>query len=472
MCGLKWPGQHHRTAIDLSLLLTVILQLLIASANAQTSVEIENRHEASWEFGYELLQMLVEERGLNAVVSWDEIEADPENAVVIMLGDLNRHPQPDWIQLRRFVGMGGAVLMASDQFYGPGGFRSAPVTSADPAVQYQQFADCLRIRSLNRAHPLMNGIRELIVNRTGWIEPPADNSIAWEVIARLPMSCSPSDSSGQPLLVAGQTNRGPESRGIILLAADQSLFTNNMLWHGDNAILAIRVSEILCRGNRSKVLVQSDGQSLSSYRENPLIGETEAPAIPEELPEPELRTILRLANAIISNVEESNLLNELLMKQPRNLNPRHYQRIVLLAFAVLAALFLIWTFTQKSLVRPSPNTDRVMLSAHQLDRNQVTAADDYGTAAEILATTLCRELTGSDAPSEWQRWLNAVTEDSSRLPFVQNATNRRSLATVIDLAVRGRKAGISKRQFRSLGRQIQSLRELAQQGTLIVDSAD
>jgi hypothetical protein len=87
-------------------------------------------------------------------------------------------------------------------------------------------------------------------------------------------------------------------RGVLILAADQSLFSDGMLWHGDNAILAIQTSDLLCRGKRQWLTVIENHQILPSYRSSPpepppAQAQTPPPQLPQDIepPEPELRML-------------------------------------------------------------------------------------------------------------------------------------------------------------------------------------
>ena len=149
-------------------------------------------------------------------------------------------------------------------------FRSTTMTSDDSETQYQGHSDCLRVASLERTHPLMKGLSELVLNRSGWLALQPSEGMSWEVLATVPETCSPRRSRGQPLIAASLS--GSPEAGTMIVAADPSLFTNSMLWHGDNALFAIRVSEWLCRGEKRRLAFLVDGWPLPSYRASPQIG--------------------------------------------------------------------------------------------------------------------------------------------------------------------------------------------------------
>lgn len=425
--------------------------------------------ESRWHVGYELFQMLLEERGLTVLETAEEAFRSPQSTTIVMTGDLRSLMQRDWLSLRRFAENGGTVLLASDSTSRWGGFHGGPVIPQDPEDHYQGFQDCVQVRRLQSRHPLMEGVQTVIANRCGWLTPLSDGALRWEVVARLPDDCTPAASSGQPLIMVGQISspRGGDVSGSIILAADQSLFINNMLWHGDNAILAVRISDLLCRGSRTRLLFVSDGEILPSYRDSPVMPSPQAetppvPPLPEQLPEPELQTLVRLANSVIRNVEESNILNETLMNQPRHVRQPLYLQVVLMVLTCLAGLLLAWRVSGKSLLRPQPLPGRQMLPSGAVDADSPTAGSQFGAAAEILAAELCRELTGSDNPADWSKQLHQKV--GSKNPVSPHASSamtrveRRNLATVLELAINGRKAQISRRRFQQIGRTIQRMR--------------
>ena len=425
---------------------------------------------ADWHFRHELFQMLLEERGLTTEESLDAALASPQESVIVMFGKLNRFQVADSGKLLPFVAQGGTVLVASDRSGTMGvtaSFVSGPITSSDEATQYQNLPDCLRVTDLDRDHPLMNGVNEIIVNRTGWLTFLPSSSMKWEVIATVPQTCSPRRSRGQPLIAVSHGDT-PEA-GAMIVAADPTLFTNSMLWHGDNAILAIRVSELLCRGEKRRLVFMTDGQPLPSYRSSPLLQETRPapsqnmpppplPPLPQTPPKPTLETALRLANSVIQNVEESNILNEAIINHPRYPNARLYPLVVLLGLAAITAAWLLSKLGHTAAVRPPPPEVRDMQTAQDIDKEGTDESQGYGAAAQRLARELCRELSaGCQLPPEWPHCSTAA----SMLPVWEAMTmpQRRDLATVVELAASRNAPHISSRRLQQLGGMIRKLRD-------------
>lgn len=444
--------------------LLFILATFTADALAyQPSDDGRNTNE-QWHLGYELFQMLLEERGLTPERSWDDALSSPSTSVVVVCGDLRQIRQRDWLRARRFVDQGGAMLVASEggfDFPGVCSFYQGTVVTGDSRDRYQSFADCIRIRKLKTDDALVKGVGELVVNRTGWLSVPTDDSMDWQIIASLPSTTLPRASRNQPLILAG---RGAEPlSGVMVLAADESLFTNGMLWHGDNAVLAIQVSELLCSKKRRSLLFVRNGIPLPGYRESsavqnqPPVPQPPLPPVNIQPPEPDFDTKLKLANAVINEVQESNLINEVLRDRPRQARPLAYLKTVLLILLVLATLFVLWRLMQSPQRLPPEPANRFMQSVFGVMTARQMANSEFGSAIVLLARDLCIELTGSRIETDWIRCLSERQGSPARN---LNLAQRRELTEILGLAVRGATIHVPRRRFQSLGRSIKELRDV------------
>ena len=219
--------------------------------------------------------MLLEERGISNIQTLESSLGSPSNSVIVITGDLRRLPADSWTRLVQYVGRGGNVLIASDQpriLTGIGEIKPGPVVASRSEDSYSEFRDCIRIHDLDAAADEMLGVKEIVSNRTGWLVLPAKtssvNPLRWKVIASLPVDCLPSASSQQPIIAVGSGSTS--AAGVMILVADTSVLTNGMIWHGDNATFAIRVSEVLGRGKRSQLTFVADGRVLASYKDRVL----------------------------------------------------------------------------------------------------------------------------------------------------------------------------------------------------------
>lgn len=451
----------------------LLLSLFVGMACLSAQIPIAQKETAAdtdaqmpseeWHFGFEMFRMLLEEQQLVPQSIATDVLQRPEQSVIVVLGRLEDVVPPR--VLEDFCLRGGAVLLASDtknSFGRIGEFRAGPVMTEDRANQYSDFPDCLTIGSFEADHPLLQNVGSLVLNRTGWIDKPRWFIPDWNILASLPTSTSPIRASQRPVIA--QAFASVENAGPMFLFADQSLFTNGMLWHGDNAILAVNLTQLLSAGGRTQLLFVTDGTLLGSYQTSPnLNSEQPPPELPEELPEPDMQTMLKLANSVVQNVQESNVLNEALANRPRNVRPPYFRRGILFALLALALAFVIWKATAAGPQVQPAMPQRQMQTAHQLASGRKIQAQEFGLAASLLSRELCRELTGSHHAADWQRMLGHNTA-ADQAPFASKSQHKQ-LATVLELALNTRTVHISRRRFQSIGRSIQQLRQSHRQQT-------
>lgn len=463
-----------------SLLILVVAEWSVCYGQDRPPFSNDEAMKAEWHFRHELFQMLFEERGLATVDSVEDAFASPEESVVVLFGPAARNNIAEPGRLFRFLSNGGAALLASDRAAVMGvsiQFATAPVTSDDDAIRYQGFSDLIRVKDLNETHPLTNGLKEIVVNRAGWLTFPKGSSREWDVVARVPEGCQPEISRGKPLIAVSENEvvglKGIESSrvGTLMVSSDPSLFSNSMLWHGDNSILAIRVSEMLCRGGKSRIAMVVDGRPLRSYRESPFMKEATSvppppvppmpstlPPLPENMPKPTWENLLKVANSVVRNVEESNILNEVLMKHPRYPNRWAYPRVILLFAFIVMVVTLLSALARKVVVQAAVPASREMKTSRQMSSSQSSEMQENGAAAQTLARELCRELTGSNMADDWKRQL--IDSPDASLATLSKA-QQRELKSLVELAAEGQVVHISARQLMKYGEMIGKVRELS-----------
>ena len=449
-CGAWLSAPQHVSAKD-------FVAVQETGAGQRSATEVDD----SWHFRFDLLQMLLEERGLQVVDGIDVALASPRNSVIVIVGDRPALSPNDWGALIGFVLDGGTLLLASDSSFmlqGVGRFSKGPVTTSNSNDQYQGFEDCILVRPES---PAFEGVTELVTNRSGWFAPNTVGWLQWEVVARLPDDCRPVASREHALLAIGRW--GKKDTGLAIMSADASIFSNGMLWHGDNAVAAIRVSDLLCSEGKSQLAFLSDGVVLDSYRNriDPQANDADTPEMPD-VPEPQLDKALRLANAIAKEVAESNIMNEALRQRPRGVQPSRYFRVLLY---LMAALLLIGTVavilmngTFQSLFLPP----RKMRSAYEMREHANSSADDFRNSAGYLARDFCWELTGSRNTADWQRFLAALISK----PGTMSKSEYTELARIIDIACRGCHIRMSSQEFQRLGKALSMLRAKRREGGL------
>lgn len=417
----------------------------------------------SWRYGYSGFRMLLEERGLTVVRDLSTTLRTPRKSVVVLLGDVSQISGPEWRSLRIFVDRGGALLVASEQSVDVPGVttvRSGPVSSNQPSDRYLNHADCLGLTDLSSDHALTKGLNELIVNKSGWLSPSEDDSLKWTVVAKLPDDCLPFTARGRPVLMVGEER--DVDGGVFIISADQSLFSDGMLWHGDNSLLSIQVTDVLCRGNRSVLTVIDNGRLLSSYQQpkpqpKPPAMPPQLPQLPPELPEPTFETMLREANEGLDAIQKNNLLNEALRDRPRNVRPVAWVRTLLLLLAIFIGLYFLWKLLQKRSLTVPIKHFRFMQSMYGVTSAKQIESSDFSSAVEVLARDFCREMTQSTDPAEWMPLLSG---GKGSLMTVLSRKQRKSLTTIVQLATKGCREHFTNKQFQAFGRSLVELRQI------------
>lgn len=422
-----------------------------------------------WDFQFDLFQMLLEEQGAR-VVAWQDAWQKPSESVIVLAGNLESMPRRPRTELIRFVEAGGRILLATERGFSSsqiGSIKAGPVSSTDRQYQYQAFQDCLSLSATSGANVLAD-VNQVVLNRSGWFLPNVDR-LQWETLLELPNNCWPYPSRNQPVLAIGRSNSG----GLVVVSSDASLFTNGMLWHGDNAVVAIRLADVLTEsagqrrqdgtqpsgstrrslGNRTKLAFMVDGRILGSFRDRlPRNDPQDGSQTPPALPEPTLERALRLGNIIAKEVAASNIINESLMQQPRRLAASRYFQ-GLLFFAAL--LFLIGALL---LVIGGGNFRNRFLRIRRMQRSfelRDAQSDDFRIPAGHLAREFCCELTGSDNSAEWQSYWNRMQQGAT--PKFRKA-DFQSLIQILDVASRGYQSRLGASEFQEFGRKVEKLR--------------
>ncbi len=369
----------------------------------------------TWHFRYDLFQMLFEQSGLRPIKDFDAALESPTRTVIVLLGQLDALPHA---KLSQFIDDGGGLLLASDRSFAFGNvfsIASGPALARNLKDRYQEHMDCIRVSQVDRSHELTVGVGQLITNRSGWIiERQSTDLLA---LARLPVETLPS-ARHQRTFVGAMTSKR------LVAVADHSIFTNGMMWHGDNALFAVNVCRLLCRGERDQILFLADGLPTSSYLMGPLANELPLPTPPAKLePDLNLDQMLQVANQMVVAVEDSDAFNQILANRPRGMSNPIYRRLLLFALSGL----LIFVAVVKLAGRTSKPTGQTSVELrHRLTRNSgspqpkphFASPAHRGEAAQQLARCFCRDATSSDAAEVWGRELSKTNEPSETLARV------------------------------------------------------
>lgn len=419
------------------------------------SGDAQDTTDDDWLFRFELFQGLLEQSGLTPVSSIHRIFANPKQSVVILTGQISSSFPPR--QMEAFCAQGGHLLIACDTGFSAGRiaeFQRGPVIVRSNQNRYQGYEDCIVVSDFPTEHPITSGIQQLVLNRTGWLEKPKWYLPEWRQLANLPANVSPHSSQSQPVILQVETTK--QMQGRLLVAADHSVFTNGMLWHGDNALFAIQVAEWLAEGKRDQLLFISDGQALAGFLDSPAFQSVEPEITPPVNLATWLNSMMGAPNESIHAIQQANLINQVLAQQPRGMKPNIYRRWLLFAFATAVVIFTVWRFTSTNYNYFKAMPDRTMKSALELDHAELSKQEGLSRAASMLARNLCRELTGSTDSRVWVQQLSKQSLNKRITSLDQN--ERKRLSTIVDLATNNRTVPVSKKKLEELGKLIQDFR--------------
>lgn len=403
-----------RLGITSLLIVVGCAHLAVAQTNLPLDQSQKSPATAEWHFRFDLFQMLFEQKGLRPITDNAAAFRSPERTVVVSLGKFHFVKES---MIEQFLHDDGALLLATDRLLVLGkefSIQAGPVYAGLSRESYQGHSDCLRISDIDPTHALSPGIRQLITNRSGWIGTlvsPND----WRIMARLPGHTTPNGSGQKPIIATRANER-------LVVAADHSLFTNGMIWHGDNALLAVNVSNLLCSEGRDQVLFLVDGVAASSYLLGPLAKELPLPEPPADIePDVDLEQMLQVANKVVAAVEDSNTFNKLLAGRPRGMPEPIYHRWLLFLLSMLLIGLTVYRLASKTSKSSQPAglfKPRSAAAKQPSTARQFASPVKRGEAAQKLAQHFCRQVTASELPEVWERDLNADDKSSERLSRV------------------------------------------------------
>lgn len=446
----------------------MLLLLAGGIANEALGQPTAQPREVEWDFRYELFQSVLEEQGLKPIRSSVNVLRNPKESVIVVLGRVDGLTPG---QVQQFCSNGGAILIARDSESYLGSmcsFRQGAVTTNAEPSAYQGHRDCILLTNINPDHRLMRGVGSLVVNKAGWLSSPRWATYEVNHAAGFDDQTNPASSRNQSVIATLDAFRG--SGGELIVCSDQSLFTNGMLWHADNSLFVINVAQALARGNRRYLHIVVDGQPLGSFADSPMLPPQNIPPLPPLTMDDFLRMDRDSQNTVIDSVAKSNLINELLANQPRNVIPPRYRRAVLFGFGILTLLILFWLMMKRFGRVGEAMPVRQMQTAYALRTDQKVSESSFGYAASMLARDFCRELTDSGDRADWLRTLRGKV-DSGR-PIVQQLAYQAPLNRVVDLAVNSQKIRLSTGEFTSLGEDINTLRNLHRNGKLLIPTGE
>ncbi len=458
-------GCHMASRFRFAAIVLMVVSCVANPLSAQGPA-IDAALSADSQFGFNILQLLLEEKGLRSGTDFNNAVDQPEESVIVLLGELDWLDNQDWNRLYRFVQGGGALLVATDRAIAVSGMfriQSGPIEVAG-RYAYQGFSDCPVIERGISNTPLTRDVDQIIGNRSGWI------SATWSSLGRSrPVATLPSFRKGNRRFLRGGFIQYLETSdfdpGRLLVAADHSIFVNGMLWHGSNAMLAINTVDWLTDGpNRQRLYFNVDGEASRSGLQFPPIPPDGIPpeAIPESLEdippfsiedllETPPESLFTFGNSLINGLQDENVFNQLLAHSAVDLPRDEYMQQLYVTAAFMAGF---WLFKQLS-----RRGRRFDVPVHRTNENElnvrstdVLKSRDLRQPLRELARELFRTLAGSEDHKNWAA--------CSRGAGVSGLRRLELIATDID------RKPISRRHFRRLTRTIEHIREMHENGVL------
>ena len=429
--------------------------------------------QPEWQLGFQLFHLLLEQKGLYSVSDFrTPMDQRPTQTAVVLLGDLNEVPTDLRSRLSKFLASGGTVLVASDEssfFRDLFMIRQGPFEVTTDQNAYQGFRDCPVVRDLRADTPLLDGVSSLVANRCGVIAR-MDNRVGnWSILAQLPDIAEGTNArrSRMPLIAEMQSRyrRG----GRLLLMADHSILINGMLWHGDNARLAVNLADWLSEGNRKEVAFIVDGRPIDAMLAAPPEISDELPPL-EDLPTPTLEdianlpkeTLLKFANRFVAGMEDADVMNEVLANQPAEMPTPLYRQALYIAAGILAAVYILRLMGRTGQRLPD-SPPRAVGYVSGTNRIPILSSGEVYSAGRELAQDALRRLTGSADPLDWAIPVNDVEIDAG---LIRRVSIRESLKKLKKLASNSARTPMSPRDLRRLASQISTILGLKDEGRL------
>lgn len=386
--------------------------------------------------------------------------------VLICLGDAESilsYPLP------RFVASGGSVLIATEQrasVLDLVDVRPSLVEASAPDDVFDGRAYCPIVRDFLSTSGLFEGIGALVTNRPAYLRTREGSQ--WSDIAKLPGS----SSVGPQTVIAARIY----GDGRVLISADPSIFTNEMIRVGENAEFALNVASWLAQGRdprTMRVVVLDDGRPLDDWVDDRfLTGQWENISLWD------------LLNELLVGLEEENAFNQMLADAQGTLPVEGIRQaaLILLSVAVLAAL--VWRMLASrwpaETIPGAPPIPKVWSLSTPVFEGAFVAADrllehrqreiarlgNYAAPLRELARSFLTRRFGE------RDWLRAHPRVKTRLGFWSAWRTRRQIRTLLELAAGRGPDFIPRDQFQSWRSRIALFEGLLRENVISVEILD
>ena len=341
--------------------------------------------DGKWARGYNGFALICRSLGLEPESSVSEWKNRPAEKRILVVFGSGRGTRNLPVDLDRFVRNGGALLFASDGAQTlferirliPSRFLHTRYTEDS----FNQYDDCPIVSDFGN-HPVVSGVSSVATNLSGGILFSGND---WRKIATLPkmrnqrtrlqFMVMPQDSSDRKMLIC----------------SDQSVFCNQMLFHLDNALLALQAMHWLKDGQRDSLLIMIDGQIANP--DDPQSVDVEFPApsreqILDALQQLPPDVLLRFGSEIATIIEDENLINEMMSMTLENVSDTKYFRAIIFFSTLLLAGFLFYRYlASESTIQDVVGTDTQVNSkpgSGWLGKRRQAALDRHAVARELV----------------------------------------------------------------------------------------
>ena len=433
--------------------------------------------QPDWQFGFQLFHLLLEQKGLYSVPDFREAMRNrPRSTAVVLLGNLNRIPTDLRAELQKFLDSGGVALVASDEasfFKSLFLISNGPFEVRDNSLAYQGFPDCPVVTPVPRPDAsALGGINSLVTNRVGVISRLDDRFGKWRILARLPELIDQRSRrrSQAPLIAEWKSRR--RGGGRLMLMADHSILINGMLWHGDNAKLAVNLADWLSIGERKEVVFIVDGEPAKAMLALPPEISEELPPL-EDLPTPTPRDLwnlfkndpwkfLTFLDRFAAGMEDADVMNELLANQPADMPTPLYRQALYIVAGILAAIYIL-RLMGKVGSRPTTRPPRSVGQSENFNRSRTLSSGELNVATRELAQSAMRQLTGSSDPQDWAIPVSDVEIEAGT---IRRMIVRENLKRLKKMAANSHRAVTTPRDLKRLVKLIANVVSLQKAGRL------
>jgi hypothetical protein len=313
----------------------VLLFLAVCStAHAQLGLNQKRISETQWRRGFHGFNMIAEANELERITIREFQQLPSRDVLVIVMGKLTNLP----ISVTRHFNDGGSALIASDSSQSPNGatiagfmfgnIRKYPTRGPDSFFEMQ---DCPIVRDF-APHPIVANVNALVTNRPGYILT-IDSTVA----------DLPAGFRGTSIVGASENRSG----GRAVAVGDQSIFTNQMLIHGDNTLFANDTIKWLKHDRCRKLLVLVDGTEYPMLDPTDVVVNVPPPSqeeVMDALKDIPPSAVLDFANSVATVVEDENMVNEFIHDSVDKIPKSAFNRFYIYLLFGIACLSFIAAF--------------------------------------------------------------------------------------------------------------------------------